>query len=1055
MANDPRSSSLKPKTVTVLNLPGTIRRQDGAASANRIQVIGVRSSQWNEFVSSSDRGIVDLSGQTVALNASLAAKLKAVPGDELVLRLHKPSALSQDAVITPRGSDSIALRLKFDAVVSSAAGGELDLQASQAPPLNAFVNLDQLAKAAQLEGRANWLLMSGSSAPAADALHDLASRVANAWQIGDAELQLHAVSIQPSATNVPGIPSTWVELVSHRIFLEAPVSAAALKIQTGPDSPSDSSNAVPILTYLANSLEANGQLAPYSMVTAAGPPYTPPDLADDEIIVNQWLADDLKCKPGDSINLTYYRVDTGASLSELTNRFRIRGVVSLDGIYADRSLMPEFPGLSKAESTHDWDAGFPLVHPIRDKDETYWRKWRGTPKAFITLAAGKKMWSNRFGDLTSIRWSVDAPKAAALTAYIEPRLRKNLRPEDVGLTVQATGSSAENAARGGQDFGGLFLGFSFFLILAALLLTSLLFRLALMQRAEEVGVLLAVGWQPRLVRRLIVREALTVAALGTLVGAVCGAAYGSLIITALNTIWRGAVAGAGLEFHFTPASAAIGALSSIAIVFFTLWSLVRRAVRRPAREILQEGLIDSALTSWAKPARRWMRVGPAVVGAAGLACVMMALATKSADQAGLCFGAGFLLLIASLWELRYRLIAPHRSAAAMDLRSFSLRAPRRQPSRSVATTGLLASAAFLIVSVGANKLDATRDATLRNSGTGGFALWGETALPVIQDLNSPKGRDFYSLDPALLANAGFVAMKVRDGDEASCLNLNRALRPRLLGVNPQRLTERKAFAFASTLANTAPAWTALDRDPGATGPVPAIADANSIEWALGKSVGDTVDYIDESGRPFQVRIVGAVANSILQGSLIIAESEFTRLYPNEAGYRAFLVDCPPAVADRVAAELTRGLADLGPEFTPAAARLAAFNAVENTYLDTFQILGGLGLLLGSAGLGIVVMRNVAERRGELGVFRAIGFGLPSIRGMVVLEHATLLVAGLGIGIACALIAVFPALISPGPQTPWFSLAVTMAAIFACGLGCTWAATRAAVTGQVVEALRGE
>jgi ABC-type antimicrobial peptide transport system permease subunit len=53
-----------------------------------------------------------------------------------------------------------------------------------------------------------------------------------------------------------------------------------------------------------------------------------------------------------------------------------------------------------------------------------------------------------------------------------------------------------------------------------LLLTSLLFRLALMQRAEEVGVLLAVGWQPRLVRRLIVREALTVAALGTLVGAV-------------------------------------------------------------------------------------------------------------------------------------------------------------------------------------------------------------------------------------------------------------------------------------------------------------------------------------------------------------------------------------------------------------------------------------------------------------------------------------------------------------------------------------------------------
>jgi len=51
--------------------------------------------------------------------------------------------------------------------------------------------------------------------------------------------------------------------------------------------------------------------------------------------------------------------------------------------------------------------------------------------------------------------------------------------------------------------------------------------------------------------------------------------------------------------------------------------------------------------------------------------------------------------------------------------------------------------------------------------------------------------------------------------------------------------------------------------------------------------------------------------------------------------------------------------------------------VQNTYLGTFQILGGLGLLLGSAGLGIVVLRNVLERRGELGV--AGGGGLSTQR----------------------------------------------------------------------------
>ena len=48
-------------------------------------------------------------------------------------------------------------------------------------------------------------------------------------------------------------------------------------------------------------------------------------------------------------------------------------------------------------------------------------------------------------------------------------------------------------------------------------------------------------------------------------------------------------------------------------------------------------------------------------------------------------------------------------------------------------------------------------------------------------------------------------------------------------------------------------------------------------------------------------------------------------------------------------------------------KVAELNAVQNTYLQTFQILGGLGLLLGSAGLGVVVLRNVlADIYGDRG-----------------------------------------------------------------------------------------
>jgi ABC-type antimicrobial peptide transport system permease subunit len=57
----------------------------------------------------------------------------------------------------------------------------------------------------------------------------------------------------------------------------------------------------------------------------------------------------------------------------------------------------------------------------------------------------------------------------------------------------------------------------------------------------------------------------------------------------------------------------------------------------------------------------------------------------------------------------------------------------------------------------------------------------------------------------------------------------------------------------------------------------------------------------------------------------------------------------------------------------AAERLQSFNEVENTYLDVFTLLGGLGVILGVAGLGILLLRNVRDRKGEIATCLAIGF----------------------------------------------------------------------------------
>jgi ABC-type antimicrobial peptide transport system permease subunit len=149
------------------------------------------------------------------------------------------------------------------------------------------------------------------------------------------------------------------------------------------------------------------------------------------------------------------------------------------------------------------------------------------------------------------------------------------------------------------------------------------------------------------------------------------------------------------------------------------------------------------------------------------------------------------------------------------------------------------------------------------------------------------------------------------------------------------------------------------------------------------------------------------------------------------------------------------LQDRGLELIPAADRLNAFNAVQNTYLDTFQVLGGLGLLLGSAGLGVVVLRNVLERRGELAVLLAAGFRPRALRWLILSEHAALECLGLLIGIVAALAAVLPALLSLAAPVSYLSLAATLGLVFLSGLLWTWAAARLALRGDLLPALRNE
>src|SRR5262249_49984395 len=159
------------------------------------------------------------------------------------------------------------------------------------------------------------------------------------------------------------------------------------------------------------------------------------------------------------------------------------------------------------------------------------------------------------GQLTSIRLAAASGMEGTRTAEdFRGRLLTRLRPEQGGFVFDAVRERSLEAAAGGADFGTYFLAFSFFLIVAALLLVGLLFRLNLARRAAELGVLLAAGYRRGTLRWLLLGEGCVLAAVGAFLGLAGALLYSWLLLGLLNAWWPGALDRSILRLHVTTGS---------------------------------------------------------------------------------------------------------------------------------------------------------------------------------------------------------------------------------------------------------------------------------------------------------------------------------------------------------------------------------------------------------------------------------------------------------------------------------------------------------------------
>jgi len=1044
----------------LIALEGMVAHEPSKRRATGVQVYGVDNRFWDFHGRNGVKPAPD--DREILLSPGLAEELGAKPGDSLLLTVEKPSAIPLESLHGRKDDLGRTIRFSTRQTLSADSLGEFSLRPQQGAVRAVFVPLRRMQRELKQDGRVNAILISEQRPASGGHQADLAKLVKVSLSLEDLGIKLRALERQRCISL-----ESQSGLIGDALAEKARATTLAQGMRTSST-----------FTYLANTIRAGQREIPYSLVAAVDAE-TFQTLAEGQasssapapMVLNDWAARELSVRPGDSVTLEYYVWKEEGRLLTESAQFQLKTIVPLKGTAADPDLAPEYPGITESKHLQDWDPPFPIdLSRIRPRDEQYWDRYRTTPKAFIQLEEGQKLWRSRFGRLTSLRIypangkgrpgvSADSRELLAALETYRNSLRAALDPAAMGFSIQPVRAQSLEASQGATDFGEYFVYFSFFLMVSALLLVGLFFRLGVEQRLREIGLLRAVGFPIARIRTLFVIEGVVLAVLGSLLGLAGALGYGALVLLGLRTWWVDAVGTRLLSLHVSAGSLLLGGAGAIAAaLLFIFWSL------RNLQPVTPRSLLAGATFSLrAQPVRRrnFLAVS-AGLGFAGLALLLGAFLNRVGQVPGF-FGAGILLLAAFLLFLWVRLSErPRKVLDGVGVPAFSrlgFRNAAYRPGRSVLCITLIAAATFVIVAVDAFRRQPRED-TEKQSGSGGFPLLAESLLPLPYDLNAESGKEGLRLSEkeiAALKGISLVSFRLRPGDDASCLNLYRPQNPRVLAV-PASFIRSGRFSFQASLAGTAEEkknpWLLLETAPSG-GAIPAIADANTMTYVLHLKLGDEFVLNQGSEQPVRLRLVAALSDSIFQRELLIGEKNFLRAFPHEQGYRFFLLDVAPEKASEVTGLLEQALSDYGFDIAGTAERLAAFHRVENTYLSTFQSLGGLGLLMGTLGLAAVLLRNVLERRRELALLRAVGFRPADLAVLVIAENVFLLACGLVAGTVSALLAVAPAFFARSGQLSVASLGLLLLAVLAAGLTASVLATVSVLRSPLLAALRAE
>ncbi|MGC9318604.1 MAG: ABC transporter permease [Armatimonadota bacterium] len=1055
------------RAAALIRVDGSVRAEDSEAVIANVSVVGIDDGFWGLYP---DARSYPLASRSAIINESLADDAGVAEGDTLLVTVSRPGeAMAHTLFARRERQETLAtLRVKVQAILPDLGPGGFRLDPSTAMPRNVLLSREWLAEQIEQPHMANTLVLG--PVPGPDGTYPPIGELRRTDALGSSHPSDQREQIKQAMTlEDHGLylrrHGSYVSVFSEAVTLtKAQVEAA----QQAAGSLGVEGRTHRTSVYLADAIEVVG--APSRSIAYAvvanlhgqqGLPLVEgrPEAGQAGVWLNEWAMEDLGVAVGDRVDLRLrWRVSTPSGYEDRSAVLPLDGAVAMRGLGADPGLVPDFEGITDAEHIDEWEPPFPIdLSRVTDRDEHYWDRHRAAPKAFVDTELLRRMWQGPDGTgpwVTSVQMRPEADASAFVEEYREALLAE-LEPEDAGVAILPVREQALEASRGTSDFSSLFLGMSMFLVFAGAGLAGTLMRLSAERRASQAGIMLATGFTARDTGRAVAAEGVVLSLIGTAIGTPLGVLYAHGIVRALATWWEGALGNApvlGLLAH--PVTVLQGAGGALVVgVVATLWG-VRAVSARPVLELLrgwQSGEVaPSGRRAWTLSALFLL-----LIVAAGL--LAAALGGALAEQSAF-FGIGAALLLSALAGTHVTLTRAMRLRGASRSRlGLTLRSAASARGRSLLLVGLIAAATFVIVTVAANSRDFSGiDTEDRSSGTGGFSLVATSSVPLRFDPGTEEGREnlgFLPDEQEALAETQIISLPRSPGEDISCLNIARPTHPRLLGVTAEMI---RRDGFPVTTLREPPAgnpWRLLsEEDKG--GPIPAIGDAASVQWQLHSGLGRTYELTTPRGT-HRLRFAGLLRGSIFQSELLVHEDELRRLYPDIEGPSYFLVDTPQGREERAADALRTALGDMGVEVRTTREVLNSYIRVQNTYLTMFLALGGLGLLLGTIGLVAVILRSAFERRSEFALMLATGFTRANLTWLLAVENAGLLVAGMAVGTITALIAVAPHLASAQANVNWRALVMVLGGILLVGIVSCMAGARAAIRGELIQALRSE